>query len=66
MVRSGTLCEYDYGKANMQKYGSDKPPVYDVKQISPETQIYLYWSPSDWLADQKGLVFKSYLKLLIY
>jgi len=54
MVRSGILCEYDYGKWDNRKYyGQDKPPVYDL--ATDNAEIYLFWSPADWLADEKDI-----------
>lgn len=53
MVRSGLVCEYDYGWDNQEHYGSDKAPIYDLAK--DEADIYLYWSPTDWLADQRDI-----------
>jgi len=57
MVRSGLLCEYDYGtpQLNTQHYGQATAPLYDVRQIQATAKIYLFWSPADWLADQKDV-----------
>lgn len=30
-----------------------KPPLYDYTLVNADT--YLYWSPSDWLADEKDV-----------
>jgi lysosomal acid lipase/cholesteryl ester hydrolase len=56
MVRSGLLVEYDYKKeGNLLHYGTVDAPVYDIRKINNATQIYLYWSPQDWLADEKDV-----------
>jgi len=56
MVRSGLMAEYDYKKdGNIQHYGTVGAPIYDIRDIDATTKIYLYWSPSDWLADQKDV-----------
>jgi lysosomal acid lipase/cholesteryl ester hydrolase len=55
MVRSGKLLEYDYGNRwdNKKHYGTSDPPAYDLAKDTAE--IYLYWSPDDWLADEKDI-----------
>ncbi|CAB3398422.1 unnamed protein product [Caenorhabditis bovis] len=51
MVRHGAVPAYDWGsKENKKKYGQANPPLYDFSAIKG-TQIYLYWSDADWLAD---------------
>ncbi|CAI2352820.1 unnamed protein product [Caenorhabditis sp. 36 PRJEB53466] len=52
MVRHGGVPAYDWGtKENKKKYGQANPPEYDFTAIKG-TQIYLYWSDADWLADK--------------
>ncbi|KAI6185492.1 Hydrolase [Aphelenchoides besseyi] len=53
MVRSGILREYDYGWSNEKYYGRNEPPVYDVSQ--DQCEIYLFWCPDDWLADEADI-----------
>jgi len=55
MVRSGKLVEYDYGNRwdNKKHYGTSDAPLYDLTK--DEAEIYLYWSPTDWLADEKDI-----------
>ncbi|CAD6192438.1 unnamed protein product [Caenorhabditis auriculariae] len=51
MVRHGDCPAYDWGtKENKKKYGQSNPPDYDYTKIGG-TEIYLYWSDTDWLAD---------------
>jgi lysosomal acid lipase/cholesteryl ester hydrolase len=45
----GKFQKYDYGKErNMEKYGQDYPPVYNVTGIT--TPIALFYTTNDWLA----------------
>ncbi|KAI6212984.1 hypothetical protein M3Y94_00095000 [Aphelenchoides besseyi] len=53
MVRSGILREYDYGWSNEKYYGRNEPPVYDVSK--DQCEIYLFWCPDDWLADEADI-----------
>jgi len=54
MVRNGILAEYDYGSWNNNKhYHSRRPPKYDLALDNAD--IYLFWSPTDWLADEKDI-----------
>jgi len=57
MVRSGELCEYDYGWGNEQRYGANKAPLYDL--ANDNADVYLFWSETDWLAD--GTDIEDYL-----
>ncbi|XP_019894207.1 lipase 3 [Musca domestica] len=49
-----TTCEFkafDFGtEGNMAKYGSKKPPPYDVRNIRTEEPIEFYFSDNDFLA----------------
>ncbi|CAO4377335.1 unnamed protein product [Caenorhabditis nigoni] len=55
MVRHGGVPAYDWGtKENKKKYGQANPPEYDFTAIKG-TQIYLYWSDADWLADKTDI-----------
>ncbi|KAE9553930.1 hypothetical protein FO519_002856 [Halicephalobus sp. NKZ332] len=55
MVKSGKLQKYDYEDANqnMQHYGQTTPPEYDIGKLVGD--VHLFWSPKDWLADQKDV-----------
>uniref|UniRef100_A0A914EG39 Lipase n=1 Tax=Acrobeloides nanus TaxID=290746 RepID=A0A914EG39_9BILA len=55
MVLSGQVEMYDYqnAKDNQNHYGQAKPPLYDFTKINGD--IYLYWSPPDWLATEKDI-----------
>jgi hypothetical protein len=55
MVRSGKQQKYDYENAldNLFHYGSATPPEYNLANI--KSDIHLYWSPCDWLADEKDI-----------
>ena len=55
MVKSGKLQKYDFEDAtqNMQHYGQSTPPEYDIGKINAD--VRLFWSPADWLADEKDI-----------
>jgi len=49
-IESGRFCKYDYGASkNMEKYGHEDPPEYDIKNI--DIPIATYWGDNDWLAE---------------
>ncbi|KAI6171167.1 AB-hydrolase associated lipase region and Alpha beta hydrolase fold-1 domain containing protein [Aphelenchoides bicaudatus] len=41
-------------KDNLKKYGDDTAPLYDLSKVN--VNMYLYWSPTDWVADQSDLL----------
>jgi lysosomal acid lipase/cholesteryl ester hydrolase len=47
-LASGGFHHYDYGKNNMEHYGQDTPPEYDISKVT--VPVSLYWSQGDWLA----------------
>lgn len=49
-VTSRRFQKYDYGRKNMQIYGSKQPPEYNLTSITNE-HIALMSSYNDWLAD---------------
>ncbi|CAD6186674.1 unnamed protein product [Caenorhabditis auriculariae] len=50
LMDSQKVQKYDYGaKGNMDQYGQETPPVYDLTKI--RTPTFLYWSKDDILAD---------------
>ncbi|KAF8384436.1 hypothetical protein PRIPAC_73578, partial [Pristionchus pacificus] len=55
MVEQGTVTRFDYGssKKNYQHYGMNTPPLYDFSTI--KTDMYLYWSDLDYLADAQDV-----------
>ena len=55
LVRSGKMQKYDYEDViqNMKHYGQSTPPQYDIGKIN--TDVHLFWSPTDWLADEKDI-----------
>ena len=55
MVKSGKMQKYDYNNVtqNTQHYGQPTPPEYDIGKINAD--VYLFWSPADWLADEKDI-----------
>ncbi|KAK0410013.1 hypothetical protein QR680_004898 [Steinernema hermaphroditum] len=56
MVKSGKMQMYDFSTPEQNKlhYGQDTPPLYDISEIK-NTKIDIYWSPDDWLADEKDI-----------
>jgi len=68
MINSGKFCKYDYGKlGNQERYGSDKPPEYDLSRVRVPT-IVVYGTldviapPQDvsWTIEHLGFVIKSF------
>ncbi|XP_061397694.1 lipase 3-like, partial [Musca vetustissima] len=53
-LQLATSCEfkaYDYGpEINIRKYGTMKPPLYNVKNIQTDEPIQFYFSENDFLA----------------
>jgi len=68
MVNSGKFNKYDYGKlGNQERYGSDKPPEYDLSKVRvPTVVVYgtmdVIAPPKDvaWTIDNLGFVIKSF------
>ncbi|GMR34102.1 hypothetical protein PMAYCL1PPCAC_04297, partial [Pristionchus mayeri] len=55
MIEQGTVSRFDYGssKKNYQHYGVNTPPAHDFSPI--KTDMYLYWSDDDYLADAQDI-----------
>ncbi|VDN60086.1 unnamed protein product [Dracunculus medinensis] len=55
LVNSGQFQAYDWldEDENIKRYGNATPPKYDLKEI--DVDMYLYWSPADWLANEKDI-----------
>ncbi len=55
MVRRGKLADWDYvwPWENYKAYGQLSPPEYDVSRVG--TDVHLFWSESDWLADGRDV-----------
>ena len=54
LVINGKYCKYDYGpEKNMEKYGSEIPPDYDLSKITVPTALFS--GSRDWLGDPKDL-----------
>uniref|UniRef100_A0A7E4VP39 Lipase n=1 Tax=Panagrellus redivivus TaxID=6233 RepID=A0A7E4VP39_PANRE len=50
MAHTGRYAAFDYGAdANWVEYGQPIPPTFNLKAI--KTDMHLFWSPSDFLAD---------------
>lgn len=47
------LYQYPTKAENLQKYGTDYPPSYNLSLI--DVPMYFYSSDNDWLGDQKDL-----------
>lgn len=47
----GQIRRYDYGEKNMERYGFEEPPIYNLSQI--EVPVIVYYSISDWLNAKK-------------
>ncbi|PSN43336.1 Lipase 3 [Blattella germanica] len=54
LIDSGKFRKYDYELANLYKYGSMKPPKYNLKSIN--TWVSLIAGPNDWLATPEDVV----------
>lgn len=63
LLKSTALLKYDFGvKGNLRKYGSPNPPKYPLEKIN-STNIALFYSKNDLLADPKDVsILKSILK----
>jgi len=49
MVTSGVFRQYDHGrKQNIDVYGTEEPPAYDISKIT--VPVAIYWGDNDWLA----------------
>ena len=55
MIRSGKMQKYNYENViqNVMYYGRFSPPEYDIGKIN--TDVHLFWSPSDWIANGKDI-----------
>ena len=42
------FCKFDFGENNLEHYGQEVPPNYDLTRVS--VPVALYWSEDDWLA----------------
>lgn len=52
MIRSGKFRKFDFGIwKNLLKYGSWRPPTYDVGAIDPQLPIAIFSGTADALAD---------------
>ena len=52
------FCRYDFGpEKNLEIYGQEEPPEYDVTQIT--APVALYWSDNDWLAEPVVIMNRS-------
>ncbi|GAB2267594.1 sphingosine N-acyltransferase subunit lip1 [Dionaea muscipula] len=52
MIRKGTFSRYDYGVwKNIRKYGSSKPPAFDLSLIPESLPIWMGYGGNDALAD---------------
>uniref|UniRef100_A0A0N4Z945 Lipase n=1 Tax=Parastrongyloides trichosuri TaxID=131310 RepID=A0A0N4Z945_PARTI len=52
MIQSKEVQKFDFGspQSNMKHYNQTTPPLYNLSNI--DTDIYLYWSADDWVADE--------------
>lgn len=53
-INSGTFRQYDFGLANLEKYGSLTPTAYNLNAIT--APIYLLWSHNDWLSAESDVL----------
>ncbi|CAD5232173.1 unnamed protein product [Bursaphelenchus xylophilus] len=55
LTQTNRTLKYDYGSAaeNEKHYGQPTPPEYDLTRV--QTPVYLYYSPSDWIADENDV-----------
>ncbi|ODM99328.1 Gastric triacylglycerol lipase [Orchesella cincta] len=55
LMKSGKFRQFDYGKRkNVQKYGSEQPPEYDLAKVT--AKVALYYGENDWLAVPKDVL----------
>jgi len=48
-VNHADFLKYDFGKTkNMEIYGQERPPAYDISKIT--APVAVYWGENDWLA----------------
>lgn len=48
LMRSGRFRRFDHGVRNMARYGSLRPPAYDLRRVV--APVALHYSSNDWLA----------------
>jgi poly(3-hydroxyalkanoate) synthetase len=51
ILHDGKFQAFDYGHLNSKKYGSTKPPIYDVSQITIPT--YLLYGKKDKIGNEQ-------------
>jgi len=53
-INSKKFCAFDYGDGNIEMYGQDTPPDYDLSKVT--APVALYWGDNDWLAQQTDIL----------
>ena len=54
-VSSGGFHAFDYGKEdNLDKYGTEDPPAYDLAKVTCPTAVY--YADNDWLAQPQVIL----------
>ncbi|KAI1298180.1 Lipase 1 [Halotydeus destructor] len=57
ILQEKPFSKFDYGKEkNLEKYGSEEPPLYDVGKITNKHLCFMY-SSNDWALDLKDVQF---------
>ncbi|KAF8377599.1 hypothetical protein HHK36_030981 [Tetracentron sinense] len=56
VIRMGTFAKYDYGLwGNLKRYGSSKPPAFDLTRIPKSLPLWIGYGGNDALADVTDL-----------
>ncbi|KAJ3656552.1 hypothetical protein Zmor_015623 [Zophobas morio] len=53
MINSGNFCKYDFGSRNLEVYGQEYPPHYDLSKV--KVPVALYYSSNDWIVDTPNI-----------
>lgn len=54
LYNSGEFEAFDYYLGNTQKYGTPRPPKFDLKKVT--ARVFLHYSGNDWLSSEVDAV----------